>query len=741
MAVIEQNSAPFRPYARLMNLLGDQLITDKIIAVIELLKNCYDADSPSAEVRFSNTCNMGLKYLSDKEMSYIEIKDNGCGMTLQTIKDVWMCPATPNKYDKKKRKESYTPKGRVIQGEKGIGRFAIHKLGEKIELYTKSKGENEVKLVMDFSEYDPEDINLFNSEKVLAHKLLEDVQNTWYVNSPAEEILRDSGTTIKIYNLREKWSKNDFDNLYKNIQRLMPPIDRNAASLGIEVKRDFDVQMYVDGKIFKSDEIITFDDVIDRAQYFIIGSINEEGIIDFEYTSKNPQRCLKRKFNLLNKEERSEYHYDLKGIKIAEDKEKLGCGPFAFSFYAFDLRKPDKTLLNEDLTKFIKDNFVYVLRDGVRVYPYGEKGIDWLNLDKLRSTVKAGYFVSYNDLTGFVYISQEKNHLLKDASNRQGIVNINGAYDDFTKMVTAVTQVFNTEMKIDKAKNEIAKKKLSVLSKKALTDSFDELKESLARIDDKNTVKTAKKFVNTYTNYLATMEDKVVVVEDLAGLGMAVEKSSHDSLRLLLLMRENVRDTILKLKVDSIKNDELITFLKDLEERLAIVYDDMQLIQPLFKIQRKAIKKVSILNCIKKVTRYFRYEIDGKIETNVMSIKDDFIVMTNIGLILQVIINLVDNAVYWLNAKGAQDKEMFFKLNPKERTLVVADNGNGVRDDIVELIFHEFVSMKSEGRGLGLYIARELLTRINAEISVIEDDRNKVLPGANFIIKFNGEEA
>lgn len=72
------------------------------------------------------------------------------------------------------------------------------------------------------------------------------------------------------------------------------------------------------------------------------------------------------------------------------------------------MAKPDKTILNEDLKKFIKENFVFVLRDGVRVYPYGEKGIDWLNLDKLRSTYRAGQFISYNDLTGFIYISQEK---------------------------------------------------------------------------------------------------------------------------------------------------------------------------------------------------------------------------------------------------------------------------------------------------------------------------------------------
>ena len=95
MAVIEKNSMPFKPYARLMNILGDQLITDKIVAVIELLKNCYDADSLTAEVRFGNMGNIGFNDLPLEEQAYIEIKDFGCGITLQTIKDVWLRPATP----------------------------------------------------------------------------------------------------------------------------------------------------------------------------------------------------------------------------------------------------------------------------------------------------------------------------------------------------------------------------------------------------------------------------------------------------------------------------------------------------------------------------------------------------------------------------------------------------------------------------------------------------------------------
>lgn len=737
MAIINQKSMPFRPYARLMNILGDQLITDKIVAIIEILKNSYDADSASAEVRFCNLSNIGFYDLPQEEQAYIEIRDYGCGMNLQTIEEVWLRPATPEKLDKKRQRQLRTPKGRIIQGEKGIGRFAIHKLGEKIVVYTKAKGENEIKLEMNFADFDPDETNLFNQNST--HRLLEEVQNTWYVNVPAEEITYESGTIIRIYNLREQWKPTDFANLYKNIQRLIPPFDENAAYLGIEFKRDFDVSMYIDHMLFTSEDVMTFSDVIERAQYRMLGTVDENGVVKFKYKSKIPQRSFEETINLLDKDVLSSKNYSLQGVKCFVNHSPQ-CGPFSFTFYAFDLKKPDRTILNNELKDFIKENFVYVLRDGVRVYPYGEKGIDWLNLDKLRSTYKAGQFISYNDLTGFVYISQEDNPLLKDASNRQGIVNIGGAFDDFTGLVTAVTEIFNAEIKIDKLKVELQQKKMLNQSKNALSRVFDELQQTLLKANDSRSLSVANKFVSTYKDHLSVIEERMRTVEDLAGLGMAVEKSSHDTLRLLLLMRKNIKDTIAKLQREHKDLDEILQFLSELDENLSLVYDDMQMIQPLFKIQRKAIQEVSIVECIKKVLKYFRYEIDGKIITNIDEIQSDFCVVTNTGIILQIIINLVDNAIYWLNAAGKEEKKLYFYLNSIERTLIVADNGNGIRADVVPIIFNEFVSMKSNGRGLGLYIVKELLVRINAEIYVLENDSDKILSGANFIIKFNNEE-
>ncbi len=739
MAVIEKNSAPFRPYARLMTMLGDQLITDKKVAIIELIKNCYDADAKHVSVRFGNISNISFNDLPQEDLSFIEIEDDGDGMTLDIIKNVWLRPATPNKLKSKTLKQT-TKLGRIIQGEKGIGRFAIHKLGTKIELYTKSENSYEVRLDMNFSDYDPEQSNLFNQES--QEKLLEDVKNTWYVNNPPEQIKEIKGTKLIIYCLREKWIKKDFDELYRNIQRLIPPIDPNATNFGIIPIKDFVVELIVENKKYANEEATSFRDVIERAQFKMSGKVDENGNIEFVYKSSAPYREISYAVNLLDSDEMARLNYkNLYGIRMLKERlnenESLNCGPFFFSYYAFDLAKPDKTLLNQDLKNFIKDNFVYVLRDGVRVYPYGEKGNDWLNLDKLRSTQKAGAFISYNDLTGFIYISQNGNPNLKDSTNRQGMMDIDGALDEFTNLVTATTEIFNLEIKLDKERKNLNSKENFHKVASKLENDYKQFKSALEKIQDQNCLVKANKFIDTYQKHLKLIEGRMETVEDLAGLGMAVEKSSHDSLRLLALMKKNIKDYVKKASKYKSEQDELVIFLEELSESISIVYDDLQLIQPLFKIQRSTIKDISLVESIEKVKRYFRSDITGKIDVEIDDKQGDILVRTNAGLILQVLINLVDNSIYWVNSIDNFNKEIKFKLNSQSSSLIIADNGPGVRPDIAPLIFQEFVSMKSNGRGLGLYIVRELLLRINATIDLIEDNSRKILSGANFEIKFN----
>jgi len=736
MAIIKKDSQPFEPYARLINIIGDQLITSKIVGVIEVIKNCYDADAENVRVRFFNVQNRGKDYLTEKEQPYIEIEDDGDGMTLGVIKDVWLRPATPYKLDKKKNKNNTTQKGRIIQGEKGVGRFAIHKLGEKIEVFTKTENSDEIKLLLDFTEFNPEKINLFNQQD---YKLLSEVKNEWFVQKPAEEIKKTKGTLIRIFKLREGWEKEDFKQLRTAANKLLSPYDPNSEEFSIKLLSDFNIDIYNDEVEISKAGTATFQGVIEKAHFKMKGTISEPGILKFEYESALTNRKVKREINLLNKESQREFQYDLFAFeKYLSKANKLLCGNFKFSLYSFDLT--DNLSITKEDKEFIRHNFVYVYRDGVRVYPFGEKEMDWMELDKLRSVVKAGRFLSYNDLMGFVYITQEENAILKDATNRQGLMDIDGAYDHFRHSMLAVTEILNTESKIDKEKKKASKNKSYSNYSAVVKKSFASLKSNLEKINDLDTLKTANLLFETIETHTALMKDRMETVEDLAGLGMAVEKASHDALMLLAKMRGNIKDFKAKAKKKNYKEEELAELLNELDESLNFVYEEMQIIQPLFKIQRKAIQEVSVCESIEKAVRYFRRELENKI--NVQVIKDkDLAVKTNNGLILQVLINLIDNAVYWVNKNETKKAEIVFQIKTQDDTLTVADNGPGIREDIEPLIFNEFFSLKSDGRGLGLYIVKEILLRINAEISVIQEDKQKLLPGANFLVKFNHEKS
>jgi DNA topoisomerase VI subunit B len=116
-----------RPAGRHMSTIGEGLIKDQYAALVELVKNAYDADATKVEIIFDGIKNEFGKY----EGITIEVVDDGHGMSYKTVTSVWMTPSTS---DKLQRKNS--PNGRSLQGRKGIGRYAVSMLGDELILET-----------------------------------------------------------------------------------------------------------------------------------------------------------------------------------------------------------------------------------------------------------------------------------------------------------------------------------------------------------------------------------------------------------------------------------------------------------------------------------------------------------------------------------------------------------------------------------------------------------------------------
>src|SRR5438067_1476822 len=117
--IISAGSAKMRPRARLIALIGEELISDEAVAVVELVKNAYDADATKVEIRFEGD--------DPQKPETLVVADNGIGMTLETVLSGWFEPGTATK-----RKDSKSPGGRLYQGAKGVGRFAAARLAEAL---------------------------------------------------------------------------------------------------------------------------------------------------------------------------------------------------------------------------------------------------------------------------------------------------------------------------------------------------------------------------------------------------------------------------------------------------------------------------------------------------------------------------------------------------------------------------------------------------------------------------------
>lgn len=217
-----------RPYARLLTMLGEQLIKNEQIALAELIKNSYDADADWVKVSFVNFgYDEKKKDIFKTPDSKIIIEDNGCGMGMDVIEDSWMNPATPNKKTRENEEIKTTPKKyRIIQGEKGIGRFAILKLGRNIKITTRPEGQN-TEYVIDYnlSQYDDDFLTETEKgedgkDKIIEKKIYIDnisipvsEQNPIYlvkrkvvVNNTVFENDNEHGTIIEISNLKGEWS-------------------------------------------------------------------------------------------------------------------------------------------------------------------------------------------------------------------------------------------------------------------------------------------------------------------------------------------------------------------------------------------------------------------------------------------------------------------------------------------------------------------------------------------------------
>ena len=740
-----------RPYARLLTMLGEQLIKNEQIALEELIKNAYDADADWVKVNFVDFgINEKKNDIFVKENSKIIIEDNGCGMDLQTIEDSWMNPATPNKRTVDGEKPKMTSKKhRIIQGEKGIGRFAILKLGRNIKITTRP-ATSPVEFVIDYdlSEYDDDFLTQNGQEKKLYIDNL-----TIPVNDRKPEIItkrevivnnrifkeeNQHGTHIEISNLKGEWSLLMIQEVNEESQKLESIFEQIANR---ESRQKIEI-----GFVCNNERLTYSNEMVENLSILMKDSsvlkITDGCYLEKDATFSYTLNGVAYKLPLVDPQ--------ISGLKLFRKQFVIGedlfgktllrgstCGDFKFNFFVFDFAadKESSFYLDKKDKETIKKHRIYLYRDKIRVAPYGDADDDWLEIDKKRGVGRAGDYLSNDQVVGFVDISKRGNPNLKDKTNREGIIEKGNSTKDF-KMLLHCFLLFirqhpyrQYQERINQQKEQKIKELRVVMSK------FDELKGHIS--DNSHAMTIYNDLVKSYKVEQKFYTDGLSKTEDLAAVGLSVETASHD-MSMMLNKGVDAVDNLIKDIEGGVLNDEQIeNELHVIRGMFSFVKDRMRDIQLLFKSSKQRRRPIRVYDLLEKVEKiYKRTLLREHIDYKVNKIGSPIIASCTDAVILQLLINLFDNAVYWLTSPNIVERRIIITLDGDQQQLIFSDNGPGIRDDDKPFIFEAFYSGKEDGRGLGLYIARQLLQRMGYSISLAEIPSEKVLSGANFVINF-----
>lgn len=432
----EEDDGPrFRPRARLLQLLGDQLIGSPRLAIFELVKNAYDADATRAVVTMS--------HLDTPEAS-IQVVDDGVGMSYDTLRNIWLVPG----HDHKARDRATgrrTPKGRLPLGEKGVGRFAVHKLGRAVEVVTRQAGGAELLLRVDW-------------EEITASEFLDEARVEIIERAPQTFAGEREGTSVTVTGLRgEPWTRGEVRRLSRQITSISSPFAARSD--------DFAATLVLPQQKRWLDDLPNTETLLESAPWRFTFSLKDNQFTwlyefrGFKGIALSPRRVEGSDYGvLLDPKDLPER--DQEALKTEKKPTRAvrssmlhqaGIGPIEGTLLVYDR---DKDVIGKighsgSLQEFLNESGgIRVYRDGIRVYNYGEPGDDWLGLDirRVNSPTKR---ISNNIVIGAVDVSLEASTSLEEKTNREGFVE-GPALERMRALIRAAIAVFEAERNKDK---------------------------------------------------------------------------------------------------------------------------------------------------------------------------------------------------------------------------------------------------------------------------------------------------
>ncbi|MDE0131389.1 MAG: HAMP domain-containing sensor histidine kinase [bacterium] len=419
------------------------------------------------------------------------------------------------------------------------------------------------------------------------------------------------------------------------------------------------------------------------------------------------------------------------------------CGDFAFHFFIFEFARgiSGRHVLGPKDRKLLKGYRIYLYRDGVRVLPYGDSDDDWLEIDKARATGRAGNFFSNDQTVGWIDITHGENPQLRDKTSREGLIDSEGATRDLIFLVKLFLSYVKQYPFARYRHKRIQRSVLHLVHDRGVGKDLAALRTELETAGHEAQAKSLERIETDYNRERQHLVQRAEITEDLAGVGLSVEMAAHDIM--LLLGRGHDIARGLARVARRAGDDEISAFADRLIGVLQQVVEGMSDVQTLFGASRRRRKRLKVAPLLDKIYQIYKPLLDERNIRYRQEIRgrSPLVASTTDGVVMQVLINLFDNAAYWLESAERDAREILVAVDRDRGELVFSDTGPGIDPEDLPYIFDAFYSGKGQdGRGLGLYIARQLLARHGYRIDVA-DTENRALPGANFLVSFLKEDS
>lgn len=709
----DNENVRFSVDAGVIDRLGTELVARQETAVSELVKNSYDADAKKVVLRFDDSDSIG---------GTLYIDDDGLGMTRDQLVNGFMRISSTDKL-RNPLSERYQ---RERAGQKGIGRFAVQRLGTKLTITTQTiEDDFAIVLTINWNLYQG-DVDLIN----ITNKIIKVPKR------------KEEGTTLKIEGLKDKWTQSAIKRIYRYVSAIIQPFP-----LSEEREKEYITDEIIDPgfkTVFKKTENGKSSVIVDETNMIYNHALAEiEGWVDNDghgiYSVKGKQ---------LNLDEYGEIGSDPDDMSVPFSK--LRKVRFKAYYYIYNSGLIPK-MHEASIRKMARDfGGIRLYRNGFRVLPYGEPKDDWLKLDaSIRQRSILPVHGNFN-FFGFVELT-DKDKIFNETSSREGLIENealiqlqNFVYRTLITGVIKVAEVRNIKIVSGQTREGKLYEKIE-LRIKNIAHTLEELDLELEREEGDLNVKrkrkkTLKKLQEDIQEVAALQKEETTkmlkeksMLRVLSSVGITIGQFIHEVRDYLISMESDIIFLLEKLKSDTVVLERVLTLEQNVTTfRSYTSYFDNVISQNVVRdlhpieIQNTAEKFWNSINNDTKKSN-IRFEIP---------IRNGFYLYTipmHPSEWSSILFNFYTNskkAIKRTNKSGeiridcgATDRYIFLEFS---------DNGDGISEENEEKIFEEFFTTTSpntleeinpsneiSGTGLGLKIVKDIVTSYRGNIQVV----------------------